>query len=138
MALLFSPAVHFFAGQIDVEAADTGSAVGDALATGFGALGAVLAALFLAAVALLTLVAVMPMATMALALGVAGYERTWLAVLFVLPLAGVGYLGIGQLLPGSAPWWFWPAIVALAAPVSVCLADVVPARRERAVRRDGG
>lgn len=138
MVLLFSPAVHFFAGQIEVEGADTGSAVGDALAGGFGALGAVLAAVFFAAVALLTLVAVMPMATMALALGVAGYERTWLAVLFVLPLAGVGFFGVGQLLPGSVPWWFWPAIVAFAAAVAVWLADVVPARRERTVHRDGG
>lgn len=126
MRLLFSPAVAFFGGFIEVEAADTGSAVGDALASGLGALGAVLAAFFFAAVALLTVVAVMPLATMGLALGVSGFERAWLALLITLPLAVVGFLGIGQLLP-DVPWWFWPLTVAVAAAASVWLAAALPA-----------
>jgi hypothetical protein len=125
MGLLFSPAVAFFGGFIEVEAADTGSAVGDALATGLGALGAVLAAFFLAAVALLTVVAVMPLAAMGLALGGTGFERAWLAILITLPLAVVVFLGIGQLLPDSAPW-LWPVTVAVAAAASVWLAAALP------------
>lgn len=128
MRLLFSPAVSFFGGFIEVEGADTGSAVGDALATGLGALGAVLAAIFFAAVVLLTVVVVMPMALMGLALGVSGFERAWLAVLIVLPLAVVGFIGIGQLLPGSVPWWFWPVTVAVAAAASVWLVAALPTR----------
>ena len=127
MRLLFSPAVAFFGGFIEVEAADTGSAVGDALASGLGALGAVLAAFFFAAVVLLTVVAVMPLVAMGLALGGSGFERAWLAVLITLPLAVVGFFGIGQLLPGSVPWWFWPVTVAAAAAASVWLAAALPA-----------
>lgn len=130
MWLLFSPAVDFFGGLIEVEAADTGSVVGDAIASGFGALGAMLAALFLAAVALLTVVAVMPLVTMGLALGGSGFERAWLAVLIALPLAVVGFLGIGQLLP-DVPWWFWPLTVAVAAAASVWLAAALPTRKPR-------
>ncbi len=126
MRLLFSPAVAFFGGFIEVEAADTGSAVGDALATGLGALGAVLAAFFFAAVALLTVVAVMPLAAMGLALGGTGFERAWLAVLITLPLAVVVFLGIGQLLPDSVPWWFWPVTVAVAAAASVWFVAALP------------
>lgn len=126
MRLLFSPAVDFFGGFIEVEGAETGSAVGDALATGLGALGAVLAAVFFAAVALLTVVAVMPLATMGLALGGSGFERAWLAALITLPLAVVGFFGIGQLLPGSVPWWFWPATVSAAAAASVWLVAALP------------
>ena len=125
MRLLFSPAVEFFGGFIEVEAADTGSAVGDALATGLGALGAVLAAIFFAAVVLLTVVAVMPLAAMGLALGGTGFERAWLAVLITLPLAVVVFLGIGQLLPDSVPW-LWPVTVAVAAAASVWLAAALP------------
>jgi len=125
MRLLFSPAVAFFGGFIEVEGAETGSAVGDALASGLGALGAVLAALFFAAVALLTVVAVMPLATMGLALGVSGFERAWLAVVIALPLAVVVFLGIGQLLPDSVPW-LWPLTVAVAAAASVWLAVALP------------
>lgn len=128
MGLLFSPAVAFFGGFIEVEAADTGSAVGDALASGLGALGAVLAAIFLAAIALLTVVAVMPLATMGLALGMSGFERAWLAVLITLPLAVAGFLGIGELLLESVPWWFWPVTVAIAAAASVWLAAARPSR----------
>lgn len=131
MRLLFSPAVAFFGGFIEVEAADTGSAVGDAIASGFGALGAMLAALFLAVVLLVTVVVVVPLATMGLALGVSGFDRAWLAVLFALPLAVVGFFGIGQLLPGSSPWWFWPVNVAVAAAASVWLADALPRRKPR-------
>lgn len=94
MTLLFSPAVDFFGGFIEVEAADTA----------LGALGAVLATFFFAAVALLTVVAVMPLAAMGLALGSTGFERAWLAILITLPLAVVVFLGIGQLLPDSVPW----------------------------------
>lgn len=125
MRLLFSPAVEFFGGFIEVEAADTGSAVGDALATGLGALGAVLAAFFFAAVVLLTVVAVMPLAAMGLALGGTGFERARLAVLTTLPLAVVVFLGIGQLLPDSASW-LWPVTVAVAAAASVWLAAALP------------
>lgn len=131
MKLLFSPAVTFFGRFIEVNEADTGSAVGDALASGFGALGAVLAAVFLAAVLLLTVVAVMPLATMGLALGVSGFERAWLAVLITLPLAVVWFVGIGQLLPGSVRWWFWPVTVAVAAAASVWLAAAIPTRKPR-------
>ncbi|MFJ2756201.1 hypothetical protein ACIO3S_11425 [Nocardioides sp. NPDC087217] len=127
MRLLFSPAVGFFGGVIEVDAADTGSAVGDALATGLGALGAMLAAIFLAVVVLLTVVAVMPLAAMGLALGGTGFGRAWLAVLITLPIAVVGFLGIGQLVPGSVPWWFWPVTVAVAAAGSVWLAAALPA-----------
>lgn len=131
MRLLFSPAVTFFGGFIEVDEADTGSVVGDALAGGFGALGAVLAAVFFATVALLTVVAVMPLATMGLALRGSGFERAWLAVLIALPLAVVGFLGIGQLLPGSVLWWFWPVTVAVAGAASVWLAAALPTRAGR-------
>lgn len=86
-----------------------------------------LAAFFFAAVALLTVVAVMPLLAMGLALGCSGFERAWLALLITLPLAVVGFLGIGQLLPGSVPWWFWPVTVAAAAAGSVWLAAALPA-----------
>ncbi|MFE6507288.1 hypothetical protein ACFVDI_08190 [Nocardioides sp. NPDC057767] len=131
MKLLFSPAVTFFGRFVEVEEADTGSVVGDALTGGFGALGAVLAAVFLAAVVLLTVVVVMPSAAMGLALGASGFGRAWLAVLIALPLAVVGFLGIGQLLPGSVPWWFWPAITAVAGAASVWLAAAVPTPSRR-------
>jgi hypothetical protein len=138
MNLLFSPAVAFFGRFIEVEEADTGSAVGDALAGGFGALGAVLAAVFFAAVVLFTVVVVMPLATMGLALGASGFVRAWLAVLITLPLAVAGFLGIGQLLPGSVPWWLWPAITAVAGAASVWLAAAVPTRsRQRSATSDG-
>ncbi|WP_406032845.1 hypothetical protein OG801_00540 [Nocardioides sp. NBC_00163] len=127
MRLLFAPAVAFFGGFIEVEGAETGSALGDALATGLGAVGAVLAAFFFAAVALLTVVAVMPLVAMGLTLGGSGFERAWLAVLITLPLALVWFFGIGQLLPGSVPWWFWPVTVAAAAAGSVWLAAALPA-----------
>lgn len=135
MNLLFSPAVTFIGGFIQRDEADTGSAVGDALAGGFGALGVVLAAVFFAAVVLLTVVVVMPLATMGLALGASGFERAWLAVLIALPLAAVGFMGIGQLLPGSVPWWFWPAVVAVAAAASVWLAAALPTRAASPQRR---
>lgn len=131
MNLLFSPAVTFFGRFIEVDEADTGSALGDALVSGIGALGAVLAAVFFAAVVLLTVVVVMPLATMGLALGATGFGRAWLAVLIALPLAVVGFLGIGQLLPGSVPWWFWPAITAVAGSASVGLAAAVPTPSRR-------
>ncbi|NGN94215.1 hypothetical protein G5C66_15895 [Nocardioides sp. KC13] len=138
MDLLFSPAVTFFGRFIEVEEADTGSAVGDALAGGFGALGAVLAAVFFAAVVLLTVVVVMPLTTMGLALGASGFERAWLAVLITLPLSVVGFLLIGQLLPGSVPWWLWPAVTAVAAAVSVWLAAAVPTRSRRRTATSAG
>lgn len=138
MSALFSPAVTFFGRFIEVDEADTGSAVGDALAGGFGALGAVLAAVFFAAVALLTVVVVMPLATMGLALAASGFVRAWLAVLIALPLAVVAFLGIGQLLPGSAPWWFWPAITAVAGAASVWLAAAVPTRSRRGSATSAG
>ncbi|MFE6650302.1 hypothetical protein ACFVJS_27345 [Nocardioides sp. NPDC057772] len=138
MNMLFSPAVTFFGRFIEVEEAATGSAVGDALAGGFGALGAVLAAVFLAAVVLFTVVVVMPLATMGLALGASGFVRAWLAVLIALPLAVAGFLGIGQLLPGSVPWWFWPAIMAVAGAASVWLAAGVPTRSPRRSETSAG
>lgn len=54
-----------------------------------------------------------------------------MAVLIALPLAVVGFLGIGQLLPGSVPWWFWPAITAVAGAASVWLAAAVPTPSHR-------
>lgn len=85
-----------------------------------------LAAFFFAAVALLTVVAVTPLAAMGLALAGTGFERAWLAVLITLPIAVAGLLGIGQLLPGSVPWWFWPVTVSVAATGSVWLAAAMP------------
>lgn len=84
-----------------------------------------LAAFFFAAVALLTVVAVMPLLAMGLALGCSGFERAWLALLITLPLAVVVFLGIGQLLLDSAPW-LWPVTVVVAAAASVWLAAALP------------